>query len=1156
MGLSPNDQNLIKHLLGQKLINAEAVVRLTLLASEKQCSFLQAVLDSQSVDPQHLRPFLPAQSAAPVHDDDMATVVNSESQRLAQSSEGAAPKPPGLPVPLPPPPPQSSLPRPNSRFGPYMLYEMIGQGGMGMVFRAKQVDLDRDCAVKILVAQENAIDESLLRFIAEAKTFAQLDQHPHIVRVIDAGQVGRSYYISMELVDGLSLREAVKKTQLSVKSKLQYAAQIADALVAVHRRGIIHRDIKPGNILVSADGAKLTDFGIAKNKPQADGLTLTGSVLGTLAYMPPEQAEDSKDIDARADIYSLGAVLYFALTGRAPHVGASGANVIASLLTRPPERPRTLNPKIPVELEKIVLRAMARKPSERFQSAAIFRDKLLGYLETCAEDGSLPQRPRVGKARSRQTRKKASGLPAVIGSIVALIGMSVIALTLLKQQDKTDVAESDPQGKVDIVAAKILSLNLKADQWVSKSTYELRGQVNSSVPQLTVTVDGQSQDCSIDENNAFVATLKLSDGLRELKIYKDRSKKGPELIARRFQVDTQKPKLVLPELPKQTEKASLLVKGTVEEKNLKTLSLNGQGIPVTKGAFEAKLSLVMGQNSFSLTAVDQAGLKTTLPLKIERLALNPTVSFSPYPSLIRKKSWLLKGTVTPKEAELSFQSRKVSVTEGAFSIVVQLKEGKNEFDVSVSHGGKSSQQKLSMTLDTQAPEFTIVSPAQPFQSKDPQLVFLLKSKEEARFQLTIGAQKWSSPGQSYQSSFRQELTLKDGQHSYTVAATDKAGNQSEKSGTVLVDRSGPVIDFEIDWKRSGTSKLALKGTVTDLSKITVFKVGGRGVSLKKGAFYVKLPRSRLKTGLYFEAEDELGNKSKRPVQFDLVLLNNREKWQKAGKTKEGRKLQDFEIKIVTKRLGKAFQYLGSKQYSCGGQSHRIATFRHKKTAMEFNLIPGGQFLMGNKNTPIDMIAVSPQCSVTLTPFLMGRFSVKQKEWRIYETSILPNEQGPELPMSRMSWLDISEWFKKAGDGLRLPSESEWEYACRAGTTSDYYWGALFDQSYVWSEANAGGAPKAGALHEKSGKWNAFGLIDMIGNLWEWVADSASAGYDVIPPPKDGRPYKQARSNGYMNRGGYWGSKGIELKQWFRDSTKDDKVSNQLGARFAVSIPDK
>jgi serine/threonine protein kinase len=263
--------------------------------------------------------------------------------------------------------------------GPYEILGELGRGAMGVVYRAHHARLDRTCALKVLIAGEDASDKSLQRFVAEAQIAVSLDKHPHIVKVLDSGQVDRMCYMAMELVEGKTLQELINAGKVKPKAGVRVIANIADAIEYAHQKGIIHRDIKPDNILIDRTSTcKLNDFGVAK-AIQKGGQTMTGAVMGTLAFMAPEQAENSKNVDERSDVYGLGAVLYTVLTKQPPHTGMTSANVMASIMTKDPLRPSEIVPEVDKMLERICLKALARKPAKRFQTAGKLRDALNAY---------------------------------------------------------------------------------------------------------------------------------------------------------------------------------------------------------------------------------------------------------------------------------------------------------------------------------------------------------------------------------------------------------------------------------------------------------------------------------------------------------------------------------------------------------------------------------------------------------------------------------------------------------------------------------------------------------------------------------------------------------------------------------------------------------
>src|ERR1700680_1762857 len=241
----------------------------------------------------------------------------------------------------------------GDKLGPYEILVPIGAGGMGEVYRARDPRLNRDVAIKVSNAEFSE------RFAREARSIAALN-HPNICQIYDVGP----NYLVMELVEGAPL-----KGPLSLEKAVEYSGQILDALDAAHRKGITHRDLKPANILVTKQGIKLLDFGLAKQavrfgeEEATKALTDQGQIIGTLQYMAPEQLQ-GKEADARSDLFAFGCVLYEMLTGKRAFEGQSAASVIAAILEREPA-PLTVAPR----LERIVRRSLAKDPDQRFQTA-------------------------------------------------------------------------------------------------------------------------------------------------------------------------------------------------------------------------------------------------------------------------------------------------------------------------------------------------------------------------------------------------------------------------------------------------------------------------------------------------------------------------------------------------------------------------------------------------------------------------------------------------------------------------------------------------------------------------------------------------------------------------------------------------------------------
>jgi serine/threonine-protein kinase len=271
-------------------------------------------------------------------------------------------------------PAAGELPR---AFGNYQLLSEIGRGGMGVVYKARQEDLDRVVAVKMILSSHLASAEQVRRFQAEARSAAKL-RHSHIVPIHEVGQCNGQDYFTMEYIEGQSLAQSIAQGPIDVPTAVRIVSAIARAVDYLHRQGIVHRDLKPSNILLDAQGEPyLTDFGLAKILAPDAQLTATGVIAGTPAYMAPEQAAGrGREVGPGADVYSLGAILYELLTGVPPFLEENPLDTLLNVLSVDPMLPRRLNPKIPRELELICLTCLWKTPGERYASAEALADDL------------------------------------------------------------------------------------------------------------------------------------------------------------------------------------------------------------------------------------------------------------------------------------------------------------------------------------------------------------------------------------------------------------------------------------------------------------------------------------------------------------------------------------------------------------------------------------------------------------------------------------------------------------------------------------------------------------------------------------------------------------------------------------------------------------
>ena len=315
---------------------------------------------------------------------------------------------------------------PGTHLGPYEITAPLGAGGMGEVYRARDTRLERDVAIKILPAQFSSDPVRKQRFEREAKTISSLN-HPHICVLHDIGSQDGIDYLVMECVEGETLAKRLERGPLPLEQVLKFGAQIADALDKANGSGVVHRDLKPGNIMLTPTGAKLLDFGLAKPAvPLASVATLTagvtqsspmteqGAIVGTFQYMSPEQVE-GKELDGRSDIFSLGAVLYEMLTGQRAFQGKSQLSVASAILEKEPAPVTVTKPMTPPALDHVIRRCLAKDPEERWQTA---RDLEL-ELKWIAEAGSQAGVP-APVVTHRKVRERLTQIAAAIMTLVAL----------------------------------------------------------------------------------------------------------------------------------------------------------------------------------------------------------------------------------------------------------------------------------------------------------------------------------------------------------------------------------------------------------------------------------------------------------------------------------------------------------------------------------------------------------------------------------------------------------------------------------------------------------------------------------------------------------------------------------------------------------------
>ena len=335
------------------------------------------------------------------------------------------------------------------RFGDYELLDEIARGGMGVVYRARQVKLNRIVALKMILGGQLAGSEEVKRFRQEAEAAAQL-KHPNIVAIHEVGEHDGQHFFSMDFIEGQTLRQLTRDNPLPAPRAAAYLKTIAEAVHYAHERGVVHRDLKPSNVLIDAAGEPhVTDFGLAKRiGSEAENLTVSGAAMGTPGYMPPEQASGgSKTVGPLADVYALGAMLYDLLTGRPPFRAETPLETMAQAVSKEPVAPRLLNASVPRDLETICLKCLEKEPSRRYASARELADELGRFLR----DEPIRARP-VGQTEKlwrwgRRNRALATAVTAALALLLTVaIGSPIAAWRINRERGKAETARQNEAG--------------------------------------------------------------------------------------------------------------------------------------------------------------------------------------------------------------------------------------------------------------------------------------------------------------------------------------------------------------------------------------------------------------------------------------------------------------------------------------------------------------------------------------------------------------------------------------------------------------------------------------------------------------------------------------------------------------------------------------
>jgi formylglycine-generating enzyme required for sulfatase activity/serine/threonine protein kinase len=1025
---------------------------------------------------------------------------------------------------------------PGLVIGAYKIIRKIGQGGMGMVFLAEHQRMERLVALKVLPPSVTKHLNAVERFHREVKAMARLS-HPNIVTAFDADEARGLHILVMEYVDGQDLAALVKKRgPLSVEHAVDYIVQGAKGLEYAHKRGLVHRDIKPSNFLVDTEGqVKILDLGLARFSEQDDDgegppgmdLTGTGVVVGTVDYMSPEQAEDTKRADARADIYSLGCSLFYLISGRSMF---SGDTVVARLMAhqnQPVPSLRSINPAVPEELDRIHRKMVAKKKDDRYQTATA----LLDDLRKLAPEAFAGQGPRFAPDAARPVNDEQTFVGPLSGSVTS--GSTAFAEVTPASLSKALGAGMRPPGNKKLLVGAAAAALVLLMGWVivfrDKDGKEVgRVEVPGAGPAVvqtansgTATITRTGDASQPDQEAVNSATGSSRDGWQS------------------WPADAPKP-AIAPFDPAQAkqhqEEWAAYLKVPVEYTN--SIGMNLRLIP--PGEF------TMGS-----------------PAGEERRRDDET-----------------QVSVTLARA---FQLSRTEVTQGQWRAVMGTEPWKGQFDVQEG--------------DDYAATYVSWEEAVSFCEK-------LSAKERKGYRLPTEAEwEWTcrSGSRTAYSFGGSEGDL--GRYAWFRGNTHDIGEkyahrvgQKLPNGFGLSDMHGNVWEWCGDWhgeKLVGGSNPvgASSGSHRSHRGGSWYDTAGPCRSAYRSWFDPSFRHGNLGFRLALSPSDAAKAASGEGIPLAKSLNTSKTGWHGWPADAPKPAIAPFDAAQAKTHQEEWAAYL------------KVPVEYTSSIGMKFRLIPPGEFTMGS--TAEEIVAAlkdvgedklwqeciqseAPQHKVILTqPIYLGVNEVNQAEYEkvmgVNPSHFALTGMGKEAvagletakhPVEMVSWNDAAEFCAKLsqqeklkpfyfragetitpldGTGYRLPSEAEWEYACRAGTATKYWIGDK-DEDLVragWFGGNSGGRTHAAAELQS----NPFGLHDIHGNVWEWVQDGWDATwygqFSEKPAVNPSSPFPAGSQR--VLRGGYWNITASRCRSPFRDASAPAGRYRGIGFRVSLSV---
>jgi serine/threonine protein kinase/formylglycine-generating enzyme required for sulfatase activity/lipoprotein NlpI len=970
--------------------------------------------------------------------------------------------------------------------GKYKIIDEIGHGGMGVVHRAEDLKLKRSVALKFLPPHLLDSPELKERFLIEAQAAAALS-HPNICVIHEVGESDEQPYIAMEYVEGETLRDRINRGPLTPEEAMAIAAQVAAGLGEAHGKGIVHRDIKSANIMVTAKGqAKVMDFGLAKLRG-GSSLTKSQTTLGTVAYMSPEQARGG-DLDQRTDIWSLGVVLYEMLAGKLPFRGDHDQTVIYSILHQEPESLTRAKPGTAPELDQIVGLALAKKAADRYQTMDEFREDL-----TAVAEGQKS----IRAAKAEAAKRKIARIKIAVSTAV-LAGLIIAGALILPSLIKRFSAGSSPASKsIAVLPFKNLSQDPGQEHFCEGLTDEIRDRLFrvSDLKVISRTSSMRFKDSerplkeiaselgvsallegSVQRSGDDVrVTVQLIDPKTDIQQWSNIYNRGFSDI---FSVYAEVAQAIASELRAvvKPEEKKLLDKVPTKDMAAYDAYLTGRSYwrKLTKNDLETALKYFeQARDRDPEFAQAYAGIGDVW-IGLQQMGF--VLPAEARPKILQSAARALELDDTSAEVHYTLALMKASTlwdwqgSEEAYKKAISLNPNHAE-----AHAYYSGLLSIVGRPDEAMTHIQKALELDPLNS----LIRALYGVE------LIFARRYDEAITAFQDVLEMDPAQRVAGN--IVTALWLAGKEDEALERWLKDFTNP--DY-IKVIKEGYAEAGFAGARrrfaearAERSKVTYINPMGIATSYAIGG---DIDNSLLwLEKAYQEHDPNMIYISVSPI-FDKV--------------RDDPRFQDLlrRMNLPERRAERERKPRNAEEKEPGPVPTAGQIWREPETGMEFVWIPGGEFMMGSNSGDADE---KPVHGVRITKgFWMGRYEVTQGEWRDVTGGNPSNfKKGDDYPVESVSWESVQGFIRKlnarSGREFRLPTEAEWEYACRAGTSGERY-GNIDD--IAWYDRNSGGSTQP--VGRKAP--NAFGLYDMLGNVWELVQDWYDEGYSAESPRDD------------------------------------------------------